>query len=579
MAITSNLPLCQWYYSETSEWTLDYPPFFAYFEKILATFAAAVDAKMLTLQAHPYMSESLLLFHRISVILSDIVYLLGSAYLADNSISNIRGNFQIRVKFGLFVALAANAGLILLDNVHFQYNSMLYGIFCFSLGCALSGRYLLGAALFSVLLNFKHIYLYYVPAYVAFYFVHYLLGKRQISTMAVRTVKLAGAIGFPLLLAFLPFLLQGGVALIQQIFQRLFPFKRGLTHAYWAPNFWALYNVMDFSAYKMLKLSKVAERCVHPLICHLEAPKYTSGLVEEYNHSVLPNITPFISLVLVLTALTPIFALYRLREGHKFVIGLLLSSYAFYLFGWHVHEKAVLMICIPMTVLAFQDIRFVECYFILTISALFSLLPLIFTPLENLGKHALVGGYLIIILSTFHYCFTLSPKNVLSCSGTTLLLLLILLEIYKGFFHKIIFKENADFLPLLLTSFLCSIGIHLSYLNFLIAVFGKGTTTQLAKHRCLQREHKINRCQPELISESYIKYVGGIDISVLKEMELGVVSYTVLTYPQLEVVFSADEVVTLKHSYIPEYLAIREREILANMLLKYRHIPVRCLFD
>ena len=102
---------------------------------------------------------------------------------------------------------------------------------------------LLGGLLFAALLCFKHIYLYLAPAYFVYLLRAYCLSQK--SMLRIRfgnSFKLASGLVTVFGAAFVPFWYQGQM---DQVLSRLFPFSRGLCHAYWAPNVWALYSFTD----------------------------------------------------------------------------------------------------------------------------------------------------------------------------------------------------------------------------------------------------------------------------------------------------------------------------------------------
>ena len=133
---------------------------------------------------------------------------------------------------------------MIIDHIHFQYNGFMYGVLILSMVLARKQSTLLYSGItFAVLLCMKHIYLYLSLAWFVYLLRAYCLDPRSmlrprfgnIFKLGVCVLGVFGA-------AFGPFAYWGQLL---QLKDRLFPFSRGLCHAYWAPNIWAMYSFTD----------------------------------------------------------------------------------------------------------------------------------------------------------------------------------------------------------------------------------------------------------------------------------------------------------------------------------------------
>ena len=142
------------------------------------------------------------------------------------------------------ISILLSPALLIIDHIHFQYNGFLYGILILSIILARKQTtMLLGGLLFAAVLCFKHIYLYLAPAYFVYLLRAYCLNQKSMFRIRLgNCVKLASGLVSIFGAAFGPFWYHGQM---DQVLRRLFPFSRGLCHAYWAPNVWAMYSFTD----------------------------------------------------------------------------------------------------------------------------------------------------------------------------------------------------------------------------------------------------------------------------------------------------------------------------------------------
>ncbi|KAI8440210.1 hypothetical protein MSG28_001591, partial [Choristoneura fumiferana] len=459
LAVTHNLSVSQWYYDTTSEWTLDYPPFFAWLEYVLSFVAKLFDPQMLYLTNLNYASDMTIIFQRLSVIVLDFIY-IASAKSCSNLISD--------GKLLVFILLISNPGLLMVDHIHFQYNGVLYGFLLYSMSNMIRGNFISAAIWFTVLLNLKHIYLYVAPAY----FVHLLraycftistndgVHTPWYSFSFINLFKVAIAVITIFVLSFGPF-----IDHIPQIISRLFPFKRGLCHAYWAPNFWALYNFAD----KVLQHGLPKAGIVVPKV---EA-SMTGGLVQEFEHTVLPSIKPVVTLVLTAVTMLPaLIKLWHLGADRNFLSVLGDVDGRLFLILSTVGHYSLFPLLYPKNLLS------IKIFMLLTHCAIaFGNIPTLYEPQKPKHKKPKRSFLRLPMLGPFESLYVYG---------------LIVLCVYENLLHTIWgLDKTLPFLPLMLTSVYCGVGVLYFWITYYyyfiyfnvskVPMLGTGNLTQYTK--------------------------------------------------------------------------------------------------
>ncbi|XP_026090767.1 probable dolichyl pyrophosphate Glc1Man9GlcNAc2 alpha-1,3-glucosyltransferase [Carassius auratus] len=481
LALTHSLPVSQWYYENTSEWTLDYPPLFAWFEYGLSHIGRFFDKEMLVVQNLNYASPATVLFQRLSVIVADVVFFYAvkecCKCLREDKGKDLLG----KPSFILAVLLLWNFGLLIVDHIHFQYNGFLFGVLLLSVARHIQNRHFEGAFLFSVLLNLKHIYLYIAPAYGIYLLRCFCFTQSNAdgslqwrSFSVVRLVTLGTIVLSTFAVSFGPFIALGQ---LPQVLSRLFPFKRGLCHAYWAPNIWALYNIADkaFSIlgvkFKLLDVNKLPKASM------------TGGLVQEFQHSVLPSVSPLATLVCTLLSILPaLFKIWHRPNGARgFLRCLVICALGSFMFGWHVHEKAILMAILPLSFLAVESRKDAGIFLILSVTGHYSLFPLLFTTQELPIKIFLMLLFTIFSLTSLKTLFRKGGALLNQLEATYLLGLIPLELICEVVYPLTVWQKTFPFLPLMFTSVYCALGVTYAFIRLYVSLLTCSDTSKKTK--------------------------------------------------------------------------------------------------
>ncbi|KAF7564078.1 hypothetical protein G7046_g70 [Stylonectria norvegica] len=350
MEVTTQLPISQWYFHDLQWWGLDYPPLTAYHSWLLGKIGALIDPSWFELFTSRGSDDpTLKIFMRATVIISEYFVYVPATIVFVRRYSRLQGVASWNASLAL-VAILMQPSIILIDHVHFQYNTVMLGFVLASMSSMIAERYMWAAVFFVGALGFKQMALYY-----AFSVFAYLLGRcvrPRLNLTRLFGIALVTAASFAVLI--LPFILgtlydtsRGidsrpefdgpppplplfpGIAdyldtksyyypVVEQVIQmihRIFPFARGLFEDKVA-NFWCAANVV------------------------VKLRNYPTELLQK---AALAGT--------LLSIIPPNLVLFLRPRKSTLPLAFAATAWGFFLFSYQVHEKSVLLPLMPMTLL------------------------------------------------------------------------------------------------------------------------------------------------------------------------------------------------------------------------------------
>ncbi|GMH64353.1 hypothetical protein TrRE_jg10675 [Triparma retinervis] len=379
-------------------------------------------------------SPSCVVFQRLTVNLVDLLLFVPSSIYAAHSLYNdddVGSSSRTFSSTAVTTLLISNVGLLILDHMHFQYNAGLFSLLLLSLTVEST---LASAVLYVLLITSKHLYLILGPVYVVKMFSGYCLPKRSFSLGKFLLLACTTVSAF--VLPFVPLFGgegRGSFDTLLQIKSRLFPFQRGLTHAYWAPNVWAIWAFTDKVMGKVLGGGREVDG------------GGSTGLVSDKQFSHLPNLGPLVPLLMTVTALLPLLPkLFKHPTKTTMIQCCACLSMSSFMLGYHVHEKAIMTPVLLSALLVFKIPEYNVMYPQFSLMAHISLCPLI-PP----GLGASILKYFLVF---FHHILTTNLGGGARCwwgRDTVFWGGAIAVPFFGEVVHPLAFKGRMEFLPLM----------------------------------------------------------------------------------------------------------------------------------